>query len=476
MSTRDDGPLDWGSSDEMNALEVLMWRAEDDPELRSTILLLNVFDRAPDWPRLHAAHEWGSRMVPRFRKRVAETPLRLGAPYWTLDEDFDLAYHVRRIAVPEPHSWSAALGLVEQIAMTPFDRARPPWEAYLLEGLSDGRAGYVLKMHHSIMDGMAGAQLFGELYSRTREPNPDKAQPAPPRDLGPSGTEALIRQVGRDTLGAAGLARDLTGRLARSAGRPVGAVSEASRYVASLRRVLAPPDCEPSPLLRARSMSSRIVALDFALADFRAAGKAVGATVNDAFVAAQLGGFRRYHEHFGCPIERMPISMPISVRREADQRGGNRFAGASFAAPVGIVDPGERMRAFGAMVREARAEPAIDGIGFVSPALARLPGPVVAAFTGALTKSNDLQTSSVPFIRDEVFMAGAKIERSFPIGPLPGCAVMGAMITHGDRCCVGMNLDPAAVTDVELFGRCLEEGFSEVLALYPQAEPLARLS
>jgi hypothetical protein len=132
------------------------------------------------------------------------------------------------------------------------------------------------------------------------------------------------------------------------------------------------------------------------------------------------------------------------------------------------------MRAIGALVKGARAEPALDALGFVAPGLARLPGPVISQMAGSLTKSNDLQASNVPGIRDEVYLAGARIERAYGFGPLPGCATMVTLISHGDQCCIAVNLDPAAVTDPERFARCLEEGFGEVLSLAPDTRPLTR--
>jgi diacylglycerol O-acyltransferase len=120
---------------------------------------------------------------------------------------------------------------------------------------------------------------------------------------------------------------------------------------------------------------------------------------------------------------------------------------------------------------------ALDGLGLLAPALARLPGSLISQLAGGLTKANDLQASNVPGIRDEVFLAGARIERMYGFGPLPGCAAMITLMTHGSTCCVGVNVDPAAVTDPERFGRCLETGFAEVLALHDDAAaPVRRAS
>jgi WS/DGAT/MGAT family acyltransferase len=353
--------------------------------------------------------------------------------------------------------------------MRPFDKARSPWEAVLYEGLEGGKAAYALKMHHSATDGIGGVQLLGLLHSRRREPSPSKSQPPAPQPGSQSSTELIARSVLRDAAGVArGVTPTLRGLVSK---RPDKTVTDAVRFGSSLRRVLGDSGAQPSPLLRGRSLTWRFLALDVAFADLRAAGKAVDASLNDAFLAALLGAFRRYHEQQGVPIDTMPVAIPISVRRKGDAAGGNRFAAGRLAGPVGIVNPAERMAAIRTQVRAARDEPALDGAALVAPVLSRLPGAVLAQLAGGMTKANDLQASNIPGIREDVYLAGAKIERAYPFGPLPGCAAMITLLTHGETACVGVNLDPAAITDVACFGRCLVEGFNEVLALHPGAAP-----
>ncbi len=96
-----DAPLDWARSREMNGIEALMWRAESDPRMRSTICSLALLDRMPDWERFVEACDWGSRMAPRFRQKVVEPAFGIGTPIWVNDPDFDLHYHVRRIRLTE---------------------------------------------------------------------------------------------------------------------------------------------------------------------------------------------------------------------------------------------------------------------------------------------------------------------------------------------------------------------------------------
>ncbi len=470
-----DKPVDWGSQRDMNALEALMWRAEADPRLRSTIVAVELLDRLPDWDRFVAANDWATRLIPRFRMKVTEPMMGIGRPTWTVDEEFDLHYHVRRVRLPAPGTWTDLLSAAEQIAMTAFDKHRAPWESVLVDGLPDGQAAFILKLHHSATDGVGATQLLGMLHSRTREPNRDKPEPLPPPPDTTSPLGAVARQLSGDARAIGGVAASV---LRRSAGlrRPDRAAAGVLNYAGSLRRVLANPAGGPSPLLRNRSLSWRFAAMDVGFADLRAAGKAAGGSLNDAFIAALLGGFRRYHAELDCPIETMPVAMPISVRREGDSEGGNRFVAARFAGPVGIEDPAERIRAVSKIVTAARAEPAIEGMGLATPVLSRLPGVVISQLAGGLTMGNDLQASNVPGIREDTYLAGARIERAYPFAPLPGCAAMIALVSHRDQCCVGINIDPAAITDIERFGRCIAEGFGEVLALHPgAADPVRRV-
>jgi diacylglycerol O-acyltransferase / wax synthase len=457
--------LAWADSDEMSPFETLMWRAEADPALRSTMVAFALLDSAPDWPRLVAAHDWATRMVPRFRKRVVEPPLGLGTPVWAPDPDFDLSRHVRRISLPEGAGWPAALEAAEHLATTPFDRQRPPWEALLIEGLPDGKAAYLLKLHHATTDGMGGVQLFSGLLNRHRETDPDKPQPLPPVGEGPGPWSALGRQVRHDAEALASVPTHVLRAAGAALRDPIAKARDAVAFGLSAIRVIGDPGGAASPLLTTRGPDWRFVALDLPFAGLRAAAKAGGGTINDAYVAALLGAFRRYHEAQGAPADEIRMAIPVSLRDEGDEGGGNRIASLRLAGRIAEKDPAARMRQVADDVARGRAEPAADDVGLMSPLLARLPGSAIAAVAGSITKGNDLQASNVPGIREDVFLAGARVERMYPYAPRPGCAAMITMLTHGDVCCVGANLDPAAITDRELFGRCLVDGFAEVLAL-----------
>lgn len=459
----------WSAATQMDAFETVMWRSEADPRLRSTVTMVEILDQAPDPDRLLRAHDWASRIVPRFRQRVVEPPLTLGAPAWVTDAEVDFGYHLQHMHLPAPGTMSQVLEIAQAVAMRPFDRARPLWEAVVVDGLPEGQAAYILKTHHCIADGIGGVQLLALLHSRTREPMRDRPEPAAPPADTRTPAEILAAQAVRQAFDAPGqvvrqsaAAAGLAGRLLRS---PARSVTDAIAFATSLRRVADPATGPASPLLSPRSLAWRFESAEVPLADLKAAARSAGGSVNDAFLAAVLGGFRRYHEHFSMPVDTIPVAMPISLRTAADRAGGNRFAAARFAAPVAERDPAERMRQVREFVITARAEPAVTAASLLSPALSHLPGPVVARILGSMTSSSDAQISNVPGIPYPVYMAGARITRMYPFGPLPGCAAMITLISHDGMCCIGINTDAAAVTDPALFRACLRAGIDEILAL-----------
>ena len=237
-------------------------------------------------------------------------------------------------------------------------------------------------------------------------------------------------------------------------------------YASSLRRTLSPPPAPPSPLLTGRKGTAwRFRTLECPLPDLKAAAKAAGGSLNDAYVAALLGGLRRYHEEHGVDVDELPMAMPVSLRKSDDPMGGNKFAGALFAAPVGTADPAERIATLRGIVLTLRTEPALDSVSLVAPMLNRVPSQVGSAVFELVGSAADLSASNVPGVPYPVYMAGAKVERAFPFGPLPGVAVMAAMLTHNGICCFGLNIDGDAVGDVDVLVECLQQGLDEVLAL-----------
>ncbi|HUK72509.1 MAG TPA: HAD-IB family hydrolase [Streptosporangiaceae bacterium] len=464
-------PLDWGTSTEMSPLETAMWRAESaDRRLRVNVSLLELLDPAPDWDRLLAAHEWASRMVPRMRERVFEPALGVGTPTWVTVDELDLSRHVHHVGLPAPGSLRQLLDVVQEFTATPFNRDRPLWEALLVEGLAGGRAGYVVKSHHSVTDGLGAVQLITRLHSRSPGHDPHRPEPPVPAPVEVSRIGLLTGQV-VDTARTAPVgalrsgigALDALRRPFETASRTAGRAVDAARW---LGRTAAPS--HGSALLARRGGGWHLEVLDVPLADLKAGAKAAGGSLNDGLLAAVIGGFRRYHERHDAPVDRLTVGFPISLRTQDDPQGGNRFTGARFAAPMAEPDPAARVAAARHFVLTAAAASATaaDAVsGALAPALGWLPAPVIATVSGRLTSTNDVQVSNVPGVPYPVYIAGSRITHMYPFGPLPGCAAMITLISHNEGCCIGTNTDTAAITDPGGLVEDLRAGLDEVIAL-----------
>lgn len=460
----------WGGPDEMSAFEAVMWRAEVDPRLRSTTTSVLFLDSAPDWDRVVAGHRWVTHAVPRFRQRVIEPAFGVGNPTWVEDPDFDLDYHLRRVRLPEPGTERQLFDLAQNLAMTPFDKARSPWEATVIEGLEGGRAGYVLKLHHATSDGLGIIQLLSRVMGKQRDTTnkPSPAVAAKSRRRAPTSVAMASRSLRKGLLSLPSETLGSLSSLGQTVSRWVNdpeSVQKARDYLASAKRVLGTKPAQGSGLFKRRSLSWRFDGIELPLADLKAAAKAAHGSLNDVFLAGLVGGFSRYHQELGVSLTQMPIGFPISLRTENDPMGGNKFAGSQYAAPLNIADPVERVRHIQRFVRDTRAEEALDIMIRMMPVITRLPLAAVTAMTADFTSAQDAQISNVPGIQHPVFMGGAEVTQFWPFAPVPGCGMMIVMMSHNGRCCIGINSDRAAVTEPELLLECLRAGLDEIVAL-----------
>jgi len=463
-------------ADELSPLDYLLHRGEAYPATRSAFLNLEILDGPADWGRLREAMDRASRVVIRMRQKVVIPPLPATPPRWVVDPDFDLGYHLRRVALPAPGTLRQLLDLAELTLQSPLDTSRALWEALYVEGLEGGKSALLTKLSHAITDGLGGIALFEQVYDTERDPEPRPMPPVPvPRDV--SGNDLLrdsIRQLPETTFTAwRKLLGQAVGTAARLITQPGATVTEAVGFADSARRVLSPPPAEPSPLLRRRSLVSRTIVLELPLADLRAAAKAVDiprgrgsgrASVNDAYLAALCGGLGRYHEVLGVPVDALPLALPVSLRGADDPASGNRFAGVTIAAPVGESDPVERMRQVRQQVIAGRSEPAIDVIGRLAPVLSLLPDEALHEVIDRITPP-DIQASNVPGYAQETFLAGARVDRQYGLGPLPRVAMMAILISRAGTCTVAFRYDTASFTAADQLEKCLQAGFDEIVEL-----------
>ncbi len=482
--------------DELAPLDELMLKADADPALRTVVTGVLVLDDAPDWERLVSAFGAATVKAPRLRQKVVAPLLPVGPAEWVPDARFELGYHLRRMAAPGDGNLPDVLDAVSATATAPFDRARPLWEATLFEGMPRGSV-LVMRAHHALADGVGAMEILAALLDLQPDapggPAPAGAEPVPAGGIAADPTPAglllarladLPQQLAGGLLQLADLPQQLAGRLGQGdlslgtvAGRlvllPGESVTRLTSWTSSLRRLMTADGAAPSALLQARSRARRFAALDLSLAALKEAAHAAGCTVNDAYLAGLLGGFRRYQEKRGTEVADVPMALPINVRDSVAGDGANQFGAAVLSGPATIEDPVDRMRHVAGLVREARAEPGLDAAQRLAPVLAQLPSAFATLGMAAHARRIDLQASNVMGAPMATYLAGQRVRRLYPFGPLPGIPVMVVLLSHDGTCCIGVNLDPAAVDDPPLFMSCLCEGFDEVLGDRGSAVPAA---
>lgn len=470
--------------DWMSDSDALMWHIERDPLLRSTVLSVWVLDRVPDRRGFAATIERTMRHVPRLRQRVVEDPLGVAPPRWEVDPHFDLSYHVRRVRIPGTGAIRDLLDMAAPVAMQAFDKDRPLWELYDVEGLQEGRYGVILKIHHAMTDGVGMVRMTEGLVERSRADRRASAShsrsggspemtalpaawtPEPPGEIAHLG-EAMRHRLGTTMRsarrGAAAFGRGIT----QFAGHPIASSAEVVETLESVAQLVRPVSEPISPLWRARSLGVHLEVLDVPFEQMKRAAHAGGGTLNDVFVTAVAGGLSRYHRAQRKKVAALRMSMPINIRGHDDKGAvaGNQFVPARFPIPMDIDNPRERLQTIGRLVRAQRNEPALGWTDTVAAAINLLGAAAATRVTGAMMKAVDFVTSNVPGPPFPVYMSGARIERMFPFGPPAGAAVNITLFSYDGVAQIGVRSDPAAVPDTSRLMADLRAGFDEVLAI-----------
>jgi diacylglycerol O-acyltransferase / wax synthase len=432
----------------MSDTEALMWALEDDPVLRSTFANVTFLDRTPDLGAFRDRMAMALDALPRLRQRVGNAP-GIANPEWIEDPFFDLDFHVRRIGAPTPGDERSVLDIAAQLSVDPFDRARPLWQFTLVEGLEDGRAAMVQKLHHTITDGEGGVRLsamFIDMERDATEPLGGEPEPAVIEGDG-NGASAgdMVRTAMKIPIGLARGGLETLG-----GGNPVEAVRSLVRQVA----VTDPPR---SPLWLERSLRRHLEVHSIPLEQTKVAAKKLGGSVNDLFVCGAAGAAGSYHREKGAPVEELRMAMPISTRTDKGS-GGNAFTPTRMLIPVGIEDPELRFGAVQSAIGVTKAERAVGLASSVAGLLSPLPNQLLMRFARQQVGTVDFTTSNVRGAPFDLYIAGAKILGNFPIGPMAGTAFNLTTLS------VAGNLDMGLVVDTALLKACLVRSFDELLA------------
>jgi WS/DGAT/MGAT family acyltransferase len=413
-------------------------------------------------------------LVPQYRRKLREVPGGLGMPVWVDDPDFDLAFHVRRSALPAPGTEDVLRELVGRLLSSQLDRSRPLWEVYVVEGLdnngADGGFAVVTKTHHAMVDGMASMDIgtaLLDLTSTPRETPADDWRPAPE----PS-PFALAADAAGEALRRPRLVLDRAGRAAGDLPAAVATVGRAVQQMMATGRSMAP--VRPvRPLNGLTGQQRRYGMVRTSLADHRAVRRRHGGTVNDVVLAVVAGGLRRWMlERDDALPEAVRALVPVSVRaraRTSCSEPGNRISACLLDLPVGEPDPAARLAA----VQEAMAVQKRDGHAAGTTSLlelASLAPPLVYGLGARLasqysSRFYNVLVTNVPGPPRPLYAMGARMLDMFPVVPLAGGQAVAIGVTTYDGVVhYGLTADRDAAPDVDRLAVALSSSLDELLS------------
>ncbi|GAB3199634.1 wax ester/triacylglycerol synthase family O-acyltransferase [Geodermatophilus arenarius] len=401
-------------------------------------------------------------LVPRYRQRIVPVPGHLANPVWADDPDFDVAYHVRRSAVPRPGTEAQLLDLVSRVTSRPLDRGRPLWEVYLVEGLSGGRVAVVTKTHPALVDGLGAVDIAQVLL----DPSPDAPVPsaddwAPRRVPGPVELvrDALGDYVQRPTA-VLETARSAVGDLRSTAARVRGV---AGGLVRAARSAVVP--APHGPLARTLGNQRRVAVARADLEDLKVIRNAHGGTINDVLLTVLSGALRDWLLSRGEPVlgsTAVRALVPVSVQGEEQDAPGSSVAAYLVDLPVGEPNPWVRlarlsyaMRGVTGSGRSVRADTLVALTGFAPPTLHALGA---RAARGLSRRMFNLVVTNVPGPQVPLYAAGSRMLEVFPVVPLVGGQGLAVGMTSYDgHVYVGLNADRDGVGDVDVLADLVEQ-------------------
>ena len=404
-------------------------------------------DAGPDWVRnFYEQSLQVEEVAPLYLKRPKRSISTAGTWAWTEDKAFDLEYHVRHSALPQPGRVRELLELISRLHGTRLALERPLWEMHLIEGMADGRVAVYSKLHHALVDGVSAMRLLRASLS----PDPD-ARDTPP----PWAVRSVADQVEREQTAFSerllelpiGAARSALAISAEAAGLPVALVRTLNR---SLRNETAPIALyAPRTILNQRITGARrFAAQDWPVERIRAIGKATRTTINDVVLAMCSGALRHYLLELGALPEQslvamVPVSLKLGDAETASTSGGNAVGSIMVKLGTDLADPAERLKAVNESIRsgkEAMSQMsptqilAMSGLG-ISPLVLQ----PLLRMQGLARPPFNLVISNVPGPNKSLYLNGARLSGMYPMSiPYHGQAMNITCTSYDSRMNFGL--------------------------------------
>ncbi|MFG1932421.1 wax ester/triacylglycerol synthase family O-acyltransferase [Mycobacterium sp. NPDC048908] len=398
-----------------------------------------------------------------LRYRLVDIPLKLHHPMWLEDCPVDLDYHLRRVQVPAPGGRRELDQVIGTIASTPLDRTRPLWEFHFAEGMTDDRFALIGKVHHTLADGVASANLLArlmDLAGSTQDENDDYPVCDAPnkRQLL---WEAQLDHF-RNMVALPALMRDAV----RGATR-VRRKARERENDAQMARIFKTPQTFLNHIV---SPVRTFATASLSLAEIKETAKHLGVTFNDVVLAMAAGGLRelllRYDGRADQPIL---ASVPVSTDRSADRITGNEISGLAVSLPVHVDDPLERVRLTAVAANRAKEDNELFGPQLHGQMMEYLPPPLTPALfrwqakRTARNKIMNVAVSNVPGPRQRGHIGGAPVSEIYSVGVLSaGSAFNMTVWSYVDQLDIAVLSDDRTFDDTHEATDAMVHAFGEI--------------
>ncbi|MEM8981641.1 MAG: wax ester/triacylglycerol synthase family O-acyltransferase [Pseudomonadota bacterium] len=420
-------------------------------------------------------------LVKLFRQRLANVPLSVDKPFWVDDENFDLEYHIRHIALPHPGDWRQLCIQAARLHARPLDLNKPLWEITVIEGLDNvanvpkGAFALVSKFHHAAIDGVAGSEIAAAIHDLSPEPS----HPPEPQSWEPGRQPTGLELIGRSALSSVQVPGRV-GRLAASVAPSVRKIFSGVRGRQMTAPARAPRTRFNSNVGPHRVFDGRTFKLD----DVRTIRKASdGATVNDVVVTTCGGALRKYLLAKDELPETSLVAMAPRSIRSSDQSGagGNRVTAMSLPIRTDIADPLERLAAVSDESRAAKQFNDAAGRN-LAPDLAELIPVPAGQMAARLYSSAKLAErlppmfntviTNVPGPAIPIFSMGSQMVRHYGLGPcVHGIGLFQPVLSYNGEITISAVACREMMPDPAFYSDCLKEAFEELLEASKRLKP-----
>ena len=388
-------------------------------------LKISIFDSGESFDRAELKRHLLSviHTLPALRWRILPIPFALHHPVAVDDPEFDIDFHLRHVALPKPGGMREFEEMVGQISSHCLDRRRPLWEIWMVEGLEGSKTAFVMKIHHTLADGLASVQLFTRLMTTAGETSPPAWSPGPLPGRWELVWRSLLSHVRHDARQFPEFVRTWIER------------SKQRRLYRKNRRVLAVdhlardiPHCRFNGAL---TTQRTFATASYSLADFKALKNALDGTLNDVVLALLAGALRRYLLDKGDSVDQPLIAIiPVSADEPGTERlYGNNFSQMGTRLHIRIEDPVARFHKIRESTIAGKSELEIFGKSTMPMLLHYLP-PFL--FSWKTRRDYDQQLadrdtyailgnvaiSNVPGPRERLVSGGLTLDSLYSVGPL----------------------------------------------------------